>query len=70
MDAAVARAHTAAMTDPNPYAVPLESLAGVHVSESQQVQAQAVPPHPESSAWSGPQLHPFLDGMGTDADGD
>lgn len=58
------------MTEPNPYAVPLESLAGVRVAEAAQVQEQAVWLHPESSSWSGPQLHPFGDGMGTDADGE
>lgn len=70
MDGWALRAHTAAMTEPNRYAVPLESLAGVRVGETEQVQEQAVSPHPESSAWSGPQLHPFGDGMGTDVDGD
>ena len=70
MDGAVQRAHTAAMTEPNRYAVPLESLSGVRVAETEQVQEQAVSPHPESGAWSGPQLHPFGDGMGNDADGD
>jgi len=70
MDGVALRAHTAAMNEPNRYAVPLESLAGVRVAEAEQVQEQAASPHPESSAWSGPQLHPFGDGMGTDADGD
>jgi len=58
------------MTEPNRYAVPLQSLAGVRVDETEQVQVQAASLHPESSAWSGPQLHPFGDGMGTDVDGD
>ena len=70
MDGPAPRADTAAMTEPNRYAVPLESLSGVRVAETEQVQEQTVSPHPESSAWSGPQLHPFGDGMGTDADGD
>jgi len=70
MDGVALRAHTAAMTEPNRYAVPLESLSGVRVAETEQVQEQTVSPHPESNAWSGPQLHPFGDGMGTDADGD
>ncbi len=70
MDGAAQRAHTAAMTEPNRYAVPAEQLEGVRVADTEQVQEQSVSPHPDSSAWSGPQLHPFGDGMGTDADGD
>ncbi len=58
------------MTEPNRYAVPLESLDGVQVAAAEQVSEQAVSHHPESTAWSGPQLHAFGDGMGTDADGD
>ena len=50
------------MTEPNRYAVPLESLAGVRVDETEQVQEQAASPHPESSAWSGPQLHRLVTG--------
>ncbi len=70
MDRSPTGAHTAAMTEPNRYAVPLESLDGVRVAETEQVQEVSAPPHPESSAWNGPQLHPFGDGMGTDVDGD
>ena len=71
MDRRALRAHTAVMTEPrSPYAVPVESLEGVRVAETEQVQEQSVSPHPESSAWSGPQLHPFGDGMGIDVDGD
>ncbi len=70
MDRGAVSAHTAGMTEPNRYAVPLESLEGVHVATAEQVSEQAVSHHPESTAWSGPQLHPFGDGMGTDAGGD
>ncbi len=70
MDGPARSAHTPAMTEPNRYAVPAEQLEGVRVADTEQVQEQSVSPHPDSSAWSGPQLHPFGDGMGTDADGD
>lgn len=70
MDRRADGAHTAAMTEPNRYAVPVESLEGVRVAETEQVQEQPAPPHPDASSWSGPQLHPFGDGMGTDVDGD
>ncbi len=58
------------MTEPNRFAVPLDQLEGVRVAESEQVTEQASSLHPDSSAWNGPLLHPFGDGMGTDADGE
>jgi len=58
------------MTEPNRYAVPLESLAGVRVDETERMREQAASSHPESSDWSGPQLQPLGDGMGTDVDGE
>ena len=70
MDPLAVRAHTASMTEPSRYAIPVEQLEGVRVADAEQVTEQAVSPHPDSSAWSGPQLHPFGDGMGTEADGD
>ena len=57
------------MTEPTRFAVPIEDLDGVHVEQAQQVQEQADPVDPGASAWAGPQLHPFGDGM-ADADGD
>lgn len=56
------------MTDPRRFAVPLDQLDGVRVDESEQVQEQRTGERPDASAWSGPQVHPFGDGL--DADGE
>jgi hypothetical protein len=53
------------VTGPQRFAVPLEQLDGVRVDDTQQVQEQSAPVHPDS----GPGGHPFGDGM-ADADGD
>jgi hypothetical protein len=55
---------------PNRYVVPLEQLDSTRVEQSEQVTAQPEPSHPDAASWSGPQLHPFGDGMTGDGDGD
>lgn len=59
--------HTADMSEQSRWAVPLEQLEGERVRATAEVQPEPV--HPDSSAWSGPQLPPFPDGA-TGADGD
>ena len=62
--------HTAGMTAPKRYAVPVEQLDAVHVPTADQVQEERAVAPPDAGTWGGSLVPPYGDGGAHDGDSD